>query len=304
MDIPPSYACPICSCSDSASLWALDYHLRAMHQATIQTKPASITIDSASQLRLHGFQYDPRHSLLICSKAGEGVPQCDVQTHLTKCSHQVTDALQTLLKGTTFADVDDPLPLEMGAPIPGIYVEHGFRCGECSLAFTAPQTQPKKKINKHIKERHSAERDVKSHLCSIQRWFGGDSNYRANSDPALEQWRYVIVDPNATDTKLASTSLVNQLELFDKIIPPLPAHPESADVIDRRELGAVIHRLNLVTFASAEVMRSHHALCHTRHSTGLQDFDLFSLCKDWIQSVQRATVTLPDQVRCWLATLR
>jgi hypothetical protein len=144
---------------------------------------------------------------------------------------------------------------------------------------------------------------VESSPCYIQRWFGGDSSYRASADPTQERWRYVVVDPHTPDATLASPLLLHQLELFEQIVPPPSTHPESVDVIDRRELGAVIHRLNLLPFASAEVMRTHHALCHTGHGIGLDGLDLFSLCREWIRSVQQVTEKLPDQVLCWLGTL-
>jgi hypothetical protein len=85
----------------------------------------------------------------------------------------------------TIADVDDPLPLAIGAPIPTMIIEQGYQCGECKLAFMAPKTQPRKKINKHIKDEHSGQ-DVKSSPCCIQQWFGGDSSYQVSPDPTQE----------------------------------------------------------------------------------------------------------------------
>jgi hypothetical protein len=271
-----------------------------VHQATIQAKPATVNV--SLKLSSFGLGYDSRHALLICLHAAEGVPLRDVQQHLVKCTHHVvTESLHALLSNTAIADAEDPLPLEIGAPIPFVASEEGYQCKKCQLAFTAPFTQPKKKINKHIRDAHGGC-DAQIHPCFIQRWFGGDSSYRTCSDPAQMRWRYVVMDPHVPAAVLAPPSLSCQLELFEQIAPP-STHPEITDVIDRRELGAVIHRLNLMPFASVEVMRAHHASCHVGHGIGLEGPDLFSLCREWIMLVQRVTDTLPDQVRCWLATL-
>jgi hypothetical protein len=146
LDIHSSYACPICASIECSSLWALDHHLRVIHQATIQAKPATVAVNILQQLSSFGLGYDHRHSILICLHAAEGIPQRDVQQHLAKCAHHViTNALCALLDSTNISDVDDPLPLAIGTPIPTIIPESGYQCEECKLSFTAPKTQPKKK---------------------------------------------------------------------------------------------------------------------------------------------------------------
>jgi Orsellinic acid/F9775 biosynthesis cluster protein D len=302
LDIPPSYTCPICP-ADCSSLWTLDHHLRVAHNATLQAKPYTPIVNAIQKLRSLKFGYDSRHSILICETTSLGVPKRDVEKHLAKCNHHTTlDALDTLFQDIHIADVDDRLPLEMGAPMRTIEVVAGRRCEKCKLAFTAPPKQPNKMINEHIKKEHKDEAVEKSE-CHVQKWFGGDSNYRNCSVSAQGQWRYVVVDPRTPDTTSLDPAPSNQLKLFDQMAPPSSAHPELEDVIDRRELGAVIHRLNLARFASADVMRAHLALCHAGRGAGIDGLDLLSLCHDWIKSVQQATDTLPDQVRCWLATL-
>ena len=105
----PSYACPFCVSASCSSLWTLDHHLRIVHQATIQAKPATVNV--SLKLSSFGLGYDSWHALLICLHAAEGVPLCDVQQHLVKCAHHVvTESLHALLSNTAIADAEDPLP--------------------------------------------------------------------------------------------------------------------------------------------------------------------------------------------------
>lgn len=291
--------------SQCRSLWTLSHHLRIEHQATIQNKTATIPANIHQQLAPFGFGYDPQHSILVClgtaKRPAEGIARRDIDRHLEKCTlHSVTPPL---LNTIAIADADDPLPLDIGPPLPAIAVEPGFRCEECKLAFTAPQSQPRKKFNEHVRKDHRGE-NVKATECQIQKWFGGDSNHRNSNDPAQLKWRYVIVKPGAQDSPETPSVLLDQLELFDKIVPPRSTQSESVDVIDRRELGAVIHRLNLLRFADAEAMRAHYALCHVTQGTTLDNGpDLVSLAREYIQEVQQEVTALPDQVLRSLVTL-
>jgi hypothetical protein len=305
--IDASYTCPFCNAPNS-SLWILTHHLRSNHQATARNKKAVVATSLSLQLSSYGLKFDPRFNLLICVSKCEGIAARDIQNHVRRCNaHANTDALNALLDGKPFADVNQLLPLEIDTPIPGITVSDGLRCNICGLAISSPSSAPKKRLNEHYKNHHphhvdSAVED-KGTRCFYQTWFGGDGSYRNNHEPSAFQWRNVITKSKTVAPEPPSSHSV-QLEQFDQLFSPLPVQSDASTIIDRRELGAVVNRLHLAPFASIEKMRAHVALSHAHQQTALDGINVFQLCRNWIRLVGKTADTLPDTVLCWLMTTK